>query len=445
MAKMEDQWAELTPEEKRKERFKRWLSPDIQFSIPEAEKSYKARATRIIDALQLKEPDRVPCLLPAGFFPASYAGINLRTAMYDYDKMRWAWLKFLQDFDTDTFSSPGFVFPGRVYEALDYKLYKWPGHGLAEDVPSYQFVEGEYMKADEYDAFLNDPLDYSLRYFLPRTWGAFAPFGGLTSFSFGFGLPFRLLSICAQPDFQAAFQVIGEAAKEFARWQKAIMECEREAQEAGFPIFRGGIALAPFDIFADSFRGTEGIIMDMYRQPDKLHEVMEKVTPMTLETSVAMANASGCPIILMPLHKGDDTFMSDKQYEIFYWPTLKKLLLGMIGEGLMPMLVAEGRYNRRLEIIKDLPRASVMWLFDQTDMTNAKAVLGDTACIAGNVPASLLVTGTAQDVKAYCRKLIEVCGRGGGYILTGGASIDQGKPENLRAMMEAAKEYSVYL
>ena len=165
---------------------------------------------------------------------------------------------------------------------------------------------------------------------------------------------------------------------------------------------------------------------------------------MTLETSVAMANASGCPIILMPLHKGDDTFMSEKQYEIFYWPTLKKLLLGMIGEGLMPMLVAEGRYNRRLKIIKDLPRASVMWLFDQTDMTNAKAVLGDTACIAGNVPASLLVTGTAQDVKAYCRKLIEVCGRGGGYILTGGASIDQGKPENLRAMMEAAKEYGVY-
>jgi uroporphyrinogen-III decarboxylase len=108
------------------------------------------------------------------------------------------------------------------------------------------------------------------------------------------------------------------------------------------------------------------------------------------------------------------------------------------------MIVAEGRYNRRLEIIKDLPKASVMWLFDQTDMGNAKEVLGDTACIAGNVPASLLVTGTAQDVKAYCRILIEVCGRGGGYILTGGASIDQGKPENLRAMIEAVKEYGVY-
>jgi uroporphyrinogen-III decarboxylase len=115
-----------------------------------------------------------------------------------------------------------------------------------------------------------------------------------------------------------------------------------------------------------------------------------------------------------------------------------------ISEGLMPMIVAEGRYNRRLEIIKDLPKASVRWLFDQTNMANAEEVLRDTASIAGNVPASLLVTGTAQDVKAYCRKLIEVCGRGGGYILSGGASIDRGKSANLHAMMEAAREYGVY-
>lgn len=57
----------------------------------------------------------------------------------------------------------------------------------------------------------------------------------------------------------------------------------------------------------------------------------------------------------------------------------------------MPMIVEEGRYDRRLEIIKDLPRASVIWFFDQTDMANAKAVLGDTACIVCNMqpPCSL--------------------------------------------------------
>jgi hypothetical protein len=47
-------------------------------------------------------------------------------------------------------------------------------------------------------------------------------------------------------------------------------------------------------------------------------------------------------------------------------------------------------------------------------------------------------------VKEYCRKLIETCAPGGGYILTGGASSAEAKAENLRAMMEAAKEYGKY-
>lgn len=115
-----------------------------------------------------------------------------------------------------------------------------------------------------------------------------------------------------------------------------------------------------------------------------------------------------------------------------------------IGEGLMPMIVAKGRYDRGLEIIKDLPKASVKWLFDQTDIANAEEVLSDTAGIANNIPTSLFVTSTAQDVKAYYGKLIEVCGRGGGYILSGGVSIDRGKSDNLHAMMEAAREYGVY-
>jgi uroporphyrinogen-III decarboxylase len=108
------------------------------------------------------------------------------------------------------------------------------------------------------------------------------------------------------------------------------------------------------------------------------------------------------------------------------------------------MPFAEGDYEPRLDIIADLPRSSVVWYFEHMDMAKAKNVLGDVSCIAGNVPASLLVTSTPQVVKEACRKLIEVCGPGGGYILTGGAGISKGNPDNLHAMMDAAKEYGVY-
>jgi uroporphyrinogen-III decarboxylase len=86
----------------------------------------------------------------------------------------------------------------------------------------------------------------------------------------------------------------------------------------------------------------------------------------------------------------------------------------------------------------------VVWWFDRTDMSRAKRILGDRNCISGNVPTSLLCTGTPQEIKEYCRKLIEVCAPGGGYILNGGASVHNTTAENLRAMMEAAKEYGAY-
>jgi len=116
-------------------------------------------------------------------------------------------------------------------------------------------------------------------------------------------------------------------------------------------------------------------------------------------------------------------------------------MMGLINEGLVPLPFAEGDYEPRLEIIKDMPHGSVIWHFERMDMAKAKRILGDNACIAGNVPVSVLCTGTPQDVKEHCRQLIETCGKGGGYILTGSASIEQGDPENLRAMMAAAREY----
>ena len=441
---VEKKWAELSPEEKREERFKRWLSPDVKFFSPQAEKAYKARLTRIIDAIQLREPDRVPVNLPSGYFPTYYAGITLRTAMYDSDELCRAWLKFMQDFDMDTFSGPGLVFPGRVSEILDNRISKWPGHGLPADARFHQFVEGEYMKADEYDVFLNDPSDFCLRFYLPRTLGALEPFQRLSPFTHALGMPSSFLVSCTMPDVQAAFQAIVDAGRELAKWWEAVEDCDQKVMAEGFPSFRGGMAMAPFDTFADTLRGTRGIVMDMYRQPDKLLEALERVTPMNIEGAVSVADISGGPIIFMPLHKGDDVFMSDKHYETFYWPTLKKVILGLVDEGLVPMLFAEGSYNRRLEIIKDLPRGAVVWHFDQTDMARAKEVLGDTACITGNVPASLICTGTPQAVKEYCRQLIEVCGKGGGYILTGGAAVDKCNSDNLRAMMVAAKEYGTY-
>jgi uroporphyrinogen-III decarboxylase len=239
-------------------------------------------------------------------------------------------------------------------------------------------------------------------------------------------------------------QALLDAGQECAKWQAAVEEVSQAVREAGVPSIWGGLCGAPFDLIGDMMRGTRGIMTDMYRRPDKLLEAMERLTPIIIDEAIGLANASDSPVIFMPLHKGTGGFMSNEQFETFYWPTFKEVMLGLIDEGLVPLPFAEGDYMPRLEIIKDMPRGKVVWYFEEMDMARAKEVLGDNACIAGNLSVSMLYTGTPQEVKEGCRRLIETCAPGGGYILTASAGMNQGNPDNLRAMMEAAKEYGVY-
>jgi uroporphyrinogen-III decarboxylase len=164
----------------------------------------------------------------------------------------------------------------------------------------------------------------------------------------------------------------------------------------------------------------------------------------TIASILNAPNFASLVSVMFPLHKGADGWMSQKQFDTFYFPSMKKVLDALINEGIIPHLFAEGAFNTRLETVNAFPKGSVSWLFDQTDMLKAKKTLGDKCCIAGNIPSSLMVTGTPADVKEACRKLIENCAGGGGYILTAGAVAENPKLENLRAMIAAVNEYGIY-
>jgi hypothetical protein len=441
-----EKWKDMTWQEKREERFKRWLNPtDVKFVSKEAEKLYKQRVTRFIKAIKLEEPDRVPVMLPTGNSPAYWGGADFRTLMYDYKKGHEIWKKYMVAFgDMDIFSGPSFIPCGRISEVVRSKQTKLPGLGLPDDAHMNQFVEGEYMTADEYDKYMLDPTDYNLRVMMPRTTPLFESFRKLPPFSAVFG-NFWIMAL-ADPDIRRTFETLMSLTGEQNEWTAAGMEINQYIREHGYPSLWGGgiMAGAPFDHFADALRGTKGIVMDMYRRPKKLHDAMERYLQRAIETNIKNFPMTASPICVMPLHKGDDTFMSDRQFEEFYWPTLRRLFLAMIDEGLVPLPFAEGRYTKRLKQINDTPRSGVVWWFDQTDMKEAKKILGDVCCIAGNVPASVMMTGTVKQVKDCCRKLIEDCAPGGGFILAGGAHIDTDSMDNLKAMMDAAREYGVY-
>jgi hypothetical protein len=449
VTKMEKQ---LSPDEKQEALFQRWLSPkdpqgnDLPFQSPEAKKSYKERITRIKDAIQMKKtPDRVPVIVAPSFFAAFYSGMTPQEMMYDYDKLHAAFRKFALDFAADAHigaTAPG---PGRFFEILDYKLYSWPGHGVSPE-HSYQCNEGEYMKADEYDALIQDPTGFFSNVYLPRIFGALGGFqmlpflpGILEIYGVAFNfIPFGL------PPVQATYKALFEAGGEALKWAGVLGALNAELAGLGFPQLWGGFTKAPFDMIGDTLRGTKGIMLDMYRQPDKLLEAMEAITPLMIKMGVGAAQMTGQPIIFLPLHKGADGFLSDEQYEKFYWPTLRKVMLGLIEEGCVPNPAAEGGYNSRLNVVKDLPKGKTLWMIDQSDMVKVKETLGKNACLLGNMPSAMLYLGTPQDVRDYAKKLIDTAGKGGGFIMSNGAFFDHAKPENVKAMVDFTKEYGVY-
>lgn len=413
---------------------------------------YLARKKRMDDAFSLKKPDRVP-VAPAVvlYYPTRVKGISNKDAMYNLEVTREAWKEAMVAHDWDAAIRPGSLHPVRPLDILGMKQFKWPGGGLADNQP-LQWVEGEYMRQDEYDEMLAHPNGFAVRKIWPRISGTLAGVSGMVEMnpplfflSNAFTLPAVLGEILSSP---AAVELLkkalelAEAHQEMKEWR---VRYEAEVMQLGFPQLFAGAAIAAFDCMSDMFRGMRGVMLDMYRVPDKLLAAIEMLTPLTSAGCIKTARTTGKKAIGIALHRGAAGFMSDKQFAKFYWPSLRTLLLALIDAGLTPVPFFEGDYTPRLEYLRELPPKKVVGHFDMVDRKKAKKLLGDVMCFWGNVPASLLCTGTPQQIKDDVKDLIDTFGDTGGLIVDGSGGIpDEAKPENVRAMTEAAREYGAF-
>jgi hypothetical protein len=406
----------------------------------------REREQRITDAIHLKPTDRVPVTCELGYFAARYAGIPCSAAYYDYDGWLEAYRKTLQVFQPDMAFTREFT-PGKMLELLDPKFRKWPGYGLKPDV-GFQAIEIECLQDDEYDLFLDSPADYLIRRHLPRLYGSLKCLSRLPELAdTGWIEPWaaeNLAMFVTEPEIEAAIQNLQEAGRELRKWRSRAGEFHQLLMEFGVPQLYQGGALPPFDIMSHSVRGMKGTMLDMYRRPEKLLEACEFILGKTLAKPHPKPNEYGNLRMFMTNTRGSDDFMSMEQFKIFYWPSFKKLVLTLIERGATPCIFFEGNFTSRLEYLLEFPKGKFLIRLDTTDIFKAKEILKDHCCIEGNVPSSLLQIGSVEDVKDYCKKLIDVVGKGGGYILGPRSSTDEVKPENLKAMIEFTKEYGRY-
>ncbi len=411
-----------------------------------AEQLLAERSKRLQDAIELKQPDRIPINMPAGYLLAEYGGITHREQQDNFARAQELLEKFALEFEPDSvmglFNSP------RPSLVLGDRMTKWPGYGLP-DSGSFQFVEHEFMKGEDYDEFLRDPSDWAIRRYLPR---AFKELEGLqylpplSLFSFGhYFLP--NLPTLAIPPIQAAVQALGKAIGEAQKDTANVGESTARLMALGFPPppLAGAMGEAPFDFMSDTLRGMRGIMLDMLRRPEKLLAAMHAVLEPQLEFAISFCRVTGLKNCFIPLHRGSDGFMSTAQFEKLYWPTLKEMQVRLVEAGITPVVFYEGVWDQRLKYLTELPRGKTMGFFQASDIFKVKEVVGDTMCIMGGMKNSLLQAGTPEQVRDWTRQLCEGVGQGGGFIMSTGVGEMEGcKLENVRAWVDATREFGVY-
>jgi uroporphyrinogen-III decarboxylase len=282
-----------------------------------------------------------------------------------------------------------------------------------------------------------------LRKYFPRTLTALEPFGDLPSYSgpsFGHYSVLPLAEALSTPEISGGIQKLARAGQLMREWRPRMEAFAQKLQKLGFPPFADNLSLAPFDAISDHLRGMKGSMLDMYRQPDILLEACTVMLRKMVDR-IQPALPGTVNRVAIPLHRGSEGFMSIRQFEKFYWPGLKGLIMALIEKGHTPLVFFEGDYTSRLEYLLELPRGKVFAHMDTTDIVRAKQVLGGNLCFSGNMPCSLLQTGSVQEVRDYTTRMLDLCAKDGGFIMSSRSPVDDARPETLKAMIDTTLNY----
>jgi len=405
------------------------------------------RARRIQDAIELKQPDRVPLSMSIGYMLADMGGISKQELLENPDRYQELLEKAALEFQPDSIHGPMPSDP-TPHLLLGDRMTAWPGHGMSPDT-QYQFVESEFMKEDEYDDFLDDPTDWVIRRYLPRAFAALEPFQTMPPLNqFISGSRFLgHMGGFVRGQLGEAFRTFAKALQAVADQNDLLMKNWKRMDDIGFgaAVIAGATLTAPFDMLSDALRGMRGILLDIRRQPEKLLAAEERIARYQLEFAIDACRSMGVYKAFLPLHRGSDGFMSIDQFETFYWAQLKSMLETLIDNGITPVVFYEGCWDKRLEHLAQLPKAKTLGYFQASDIFKVKEVLGDTMCIMGGMPNSLLAAGPAEAVRARTKEVCEVVGKGGGFIMTTSVSEMAGSdPEMVRVWAEATREFGTY-
>ena len=369
---------------------------------------------RIEATTNLKVPDRVPVIFSENEFAWSFANISQLEFMTENDKMMMAYEKLFKTFQQDAaYFGPSLFDP--LFNVIPSPcIIKMPGKDLPEDSP-FQLVETEIMTEDDYNFASKKGYFRTLVKLLPKL----------------------------RPEIPDVQNIFTEKIARSVEDMKGSSSNPKKFIEWGFPFWGGGGMESPFSLLC-LMRSYEKFCLDMYRRRDIVKQTVDKFIPEIVRMALGGVKASGVPRAQIGLHRESSSTFSLKIFEEIAFPMIKKIVALISKEDVMTILHCDGDWTPNLEYLTELPKGKcILDLDDSTDIFKAKEILGDRMCIAGNLHEPLFAFSTPQKVEEYCKKLIDIVGEGGGFVLKGEPP-REAKLENIMAMVNTAKNYGVY-
>ena len=375
------------------------------------------REERLQAAINLEIPDRVP-VAPLIFQFALKHHSRPIIPVGGGDPKDWP--KVLQTLQ-DTFDELG-GYDAHYVAGVSWPISSWRVSGAGggryvtpgqEGIPegfSVQYVEQERMTVEDYDTIID------------RGWNAFLE--------------------------EYSPRVSGLSLEQIDTAQKMLLQVHLDNvktwNDRDVPVIAGALIIS-CEMTLSLARTLPQFTLDLHRYPDKVQATLEAMIPDFIQNAINDTKASGIPRVVISLERGSGSYYNLKTYERFFFPQLKKIVDALAAEGLVSVLHMDTDWTLNLPYLRELPKKMCICELDSTsDIFKAKEILQGHMCIMGDVPPSLLSLGTREEVIEYCERLMDIVGKGGGFILSTGCECPvDAKFDNVRAMIDTPKKHAV--
>jgi len=371
---------------------------------------YMTSEERMIAAINLEKPDRVPISPLIGIdVAATYFGLNTVEMHKNPIKGLDILLKFFDEFGRwDGYSIFPLVKSG--YTLAGFKV-KAPGQELPDNYFA-QFDEGEWMKIEDYKTVSD------------IGWSKFVSEEYI----------YRISDWTAEDVIKSRNEILNLIVKARMEW----------VEKRNVGLRTGDYRVHPFFTLSLN-RSLLKFTQDLYYRPELVETALDTMTDEFIQVVKAQCKNNSGNVVFIPEERAEGAIYPLKIFERFWWPYTKRIVESLNDEGIIPWLHLDQCWDINIPFFKELPRAScILDLDGLTDIFRAKEILKDHLCLMSDVSASLFSIGTPKQVEDYVKKLIDKLGVDGGHILASGCEVPPDcRPENFKAFLKTGKTYQL--